>query len=158
MKEEWLMSGAIVPVDVKTTAALVAEIKRLIDVVGGMALAQPEPVKFKCTVVDDQHPQGIPLEQWGDPPAAQPAPVQEPVAYCEIHYLPEPCAQCSKEHEGYNTPPAAQPAPVQEPIHQWRQRYSPYWYDGYPDHEDGGGPYETRILYATPPALTKENT
>ena len=87
---------------------------------------------------------------------AQPA--QEPVAYCEIHYLPEPCAQCSKEHEGYNTPPAAQPAPVQEPIHQWRQRYSPYWYDGYPDHEDGGGPYETRILYATPPALTKENT
>jgi hypothetical protein len=33
--------------------------------------AQPEPVKFKCTVVDDQHPQGIPLEQWGDPPAAQ---------------------------------------------------------------------------------------
>ena len=44
------------------------------------------------------------------------SPVQEPVAYCEIHYLPEPCAQCSKEHEGYNTPPAAQPAPVQEPM------------------------------------------
>jgi hypothetical protein len=42
MKEEWLMSGAMVPVDMKTTAALVAEIKRLIDVVGGMALAQPE--------------------------------------------------------------------------------------------------------------------
>ena len=41
MKEEWLMSGAVVPVDVETTAALVAEIKRLIDVVGGMALAQP---------------------------------------------------------------------------------------------------------------------
>jgi hypothetical protein len=40
MKEEWLMSGAAVPVDVETTAALVAEIKRLIDVVGGMALAQ----------------------------------------------------------------------------------------------------------------------
>jgi len=37
------------------------------------ALAQPaqEPVKFSCTVVDDQHPQGIPLEQWGNPPAAQ---------------------------------------------------------------------------------------
>jgi hypothetical protein len=28
----------------------------------------------------------------------------EPVAYCEIHYLPEPCVQCAKEHEGYNTP------------------------------------------------------
>ena len=42
MKEEWLLRGAVVPVDVETTAALVAEIKRLIDVVGDMALAQPE--------------------------------------------------------------------------------------------------------------------
>lgn len=40
MKEEWLFPGAIVPVDVETTASLVTEIKRLIDVVGGMALAQ----------------------------------------------------------------------------------------------------------------------
>jgi hypothetical protein len=40
MKEEWLMSGAVVPVDVETTAALVAEIKRLIDVVGGLVLKQ----------------------------------------------------------------------------------------------------------------------
>ena len=47
MKEEWLFHGAVVPIDVETTAALVAEIKRLIDVIGGMALAQPdqEPVK-----------------------------------------------------------------------------------------------------------------
>jgi hypothetical protein len=42
MKEEWLMSGAMVPVDVETTAALVAEIKRLIDVVGGLVLTQSE--------------------------------------------------------------------------------------------------------------------
>jgi hypothetical protein len=42
MKEEWILRGAIVPVNVETTAALVAEIKRLIDVVGDMALAQPE--------------------------------------------------------------------------------------------------------------------
>ena len=49
MKEEWLMPGAVVPVDAETTAALVAEIKRLIGVVGGMALGmQPaqEPVAF----------------------------------------------------------------------------------------------------------------
>ena len=45
MKEEWLMSGAVVPVDVETTAALVAEIRRLIDVVGGLALAQQEPAE-----------------------------------------------------------------------------------------------------------------
>ena len=38
MKEEWLMPGAVVPVDAETTAALVAEIKRLIGVVGDMAL------------------------------------------------------------------------------------------------------------------------
>ena len=42
MKEEWLFPNAVVPVDAETTAALVAEIHRLIDVVGGMALAQPE--------------------------------------------------------------------------------------------------------------------
>ena len=40
MKEEWLFQGAVVPVDVETTSALVAEIKRLIGVVGGMALTQ----------------------------------------------------------------------------------------------------------------------
>ena len=51
MKEEWLFRGALVPVDVETTAALAAEIKRLIDVVGGMALAQPEqePVAWIST-------------------------------------------------------------------------------------------------------------
>ena len=40
MKEEWLMPGAIVPVNTDTTKALVAEIKRLIDVVGGLVLKQ----------------------------------------------------------------------------------------------------------------------
>ena len=38
MKEEWLSPGAVVPVDAETTAALVAEIKRMVDVMGGMAL------------------------------------------------------------------------------------------------------------------------
>ena len=49
MKEEWLLRGAVVPVNMETTASLVAEIKRLIDVVGGMALAQPEqePVAWR---------------------------------------------------------------------------------------------------------------
>jgi hypothetical protein len=42
--------------------------------------------------------------------------------------------------------------PEQEPVHQWREKHSAYWYDGYPDNDDGGGPYETRTLYATPPA------
>ena len=52
-KEEWLFPNAIVPVDVETTAALVAEIKRLIDVVGGMALAQPaqEPVEYQMRIL-----------------------------------------------------------------------------------------------------------
>ncbi len=40
MKEEWLFPGAMVPVDRETTLALVAEIKRLIDVVGGLVLKQ----------------------------------------------------------------------------------------------------------------------
>lgn len=28
-------------------------------------LAQPELVQFKCTVVDDDHPDGVPLSKWG---------------------------------------------------------------------------------------------
>ena len=42
MKEEWLFPNTIVPVDVETTSELIAEIKRLIGVIGAMALAQPE--------------------------------------------------------------------------------------------------------------------
>jgi hypothetical protein len=60
MKEEWLFPGALVPVDVETTAALVAEIHRLIGVVGGMALAQPaqpEPTAtYTCGVC------GVPMQ------------------------------------------------------------------------------------------------
>ena len=39
-----------------------------------------------------------------------------------------------------------------QPVHQFRRRLCADWYDGHPDHEDGGGPYETRILYTTQPA------
>ena len=37
-------------------------------------LAQPEQeqVKFKCTVVDDDHPNGIPIEQWSIPSIRKP--------------------------------------------------------------------------------------
>ena len=40
--EHWLEMGACVPVDIETVAALVSEIHRLIDVIGGMALAKRE--------------------------------------------------------------------------------------------------------------------
>ena len=44
---------------------------------------------------------------------------------------------------------AKEPAPV----HQWRKTGTAPWWDGRPDNEDGGGPYETRTLYAgSPPA------
>jgi delta-aminolevulinic acid dehydratase/porphobilinogen synthase len=44
-----------------------------------------------------------------------------------------------------------QPEPEPVAIHQWRKRFCAEWYDGYADHEDGGGPYEERILYTHPP-------
>ena len=49
MKEKWLFPNAVVPVDVETTASLVAEIHRLIGVVGNTALAQAsqEPVAWQ---------------------------------------------------------------------------------------------------------------
>lgn len=38
MKEEWLIPGAVVPVTPETVVALINEIKRMIDMVGDMAL------------------------------------------------------------------------------------------------------------------------
>ena len=86
MKEEWLMSGAVVQVDMETTAALVAEIKRLIDVVGGMALAQleQEPVAWMTIneygEEDDIHyenPEGHLLEGWTYKPLYTHAPTAQ---------------------------------------------------------------------------------
>jgi len=93
MKEEWLMPGAVVPVDPDTTKALVDEIKRLIGVIGGMALQA----------------------------AAQPAPtVQEPVAWTVAGKVTDWSKDFSAYQTRhytrpvYTTPPAAQPAPVLE--------------------------------------------
>ena len=65
MKEEWLFPNAIVPVDVETTAALVAEIHRLIGVVGGMALAQPDdlPIAYMRGVYDGKN-KYAPQREW----------------------------------------------------------------------------------------------
>jgi len=84
-------------------------------------------------------------------------PVQEPVAW--ISAVTGDVTTQDMSHTvswvPLTTPPAAQPAPVQGPVHQWREKHSAYWYDGYPDNDDGGGPYETRTLYATPPAAAQ---
>lgn len=37
------------------------------------------------------------------------------------------------------------------PVHQFRTYPCSDWYDGRADHSDGGGPYEERTLYTTPP-------
>lgn len=42
------------------------------------------------------------------------------------------------------------PAVEQKPVFQWRTKGCADWYDGHPDPEDGGGPYETRTLYTAP--------
>jgi len=48
----------------------------------------------------------------------------------------------------------------QEPVavHQFRKRGCSDWYDGYPDHTDGRGPYQARTLYTSPPAQRKPLT
>ena len=43
---------------------------------------EQEPVQFKCTVIDDVHPNGIPLEQWTPPPQRKPLTVAQIFA-CE---------------------------------------------------------------------------
>lgn len=44
--------------------------------------------------------------------------------------------------------------PAGDAVHQYHKAGCIDWYDGYPDHEDGGGPYESRTLFAAPvPAM-----
>lgn len=77
MKEEWLFPHAVVPVDTDTTAALVTEIKRLIDIVGGMALAQPAQ--------EPMHPEIKKMyEDFFDKCFRESSPVQEPDAWREF--------------------------------------------------------------------------
>ena len=59
---------------------------------------------------------------------------------------------------------AALAQPEQEPVAVplFRNMYSVVWYEGYADDADGGGPYEERVLYTTPPrrewqGLTEED-
>jgi len=49
--------------------------------------------------------------------------------------------------------------PQQEPVAvpQWRKPLCCNWYDGHPDNSDGGGPYETRVLYTSPPARDNQS-
>jgi hypothetical protein len=80
MKEEWLFPGAIVPVDVETTAALVAEIKRLIDVVGGLILKQGPD--YERGFIDGMQKQSQSSVDRAVNRMAQPE--QEPVAWMHV--------------------------------------------------------------------------
>ena len=53
------------------------------------------------------------------------------------------------KHPAFRATPKQQAEPVA--VYQWRKQGCADWYDGHPDYCDGGGPYETRILYTTPP-------
>ena len=55
---------------------------------------EQEPVQFKCTVVDDAHPNGIPLEQWAEPQRTEQGPV---CPDCKAKVLYE-CVACSSNN------------------------------------------------------------
>ena len=139
MKEEWLFPEAVVPVDAETTAALVAEIHRLIDVVGGMALAQPAHKEQLLFEIDGEmltvsQMMGVELfnfqEATGCDTAAEflTQPKQEPVAWMTINEYGEEDDIHYENPEGhllegwtykplYTTPPTAQTE--KEPLEYW---------------------------------------
>ena len=88
------------------------------------ALAQPaqqEPVQFKCTVIDDAHPNGIPLAQWAKPQRTD-QPEQEPVAWGMPSAAGGFVVDCitPEEHAriegGYTVPLYTSPPPQQETV------------------------------------------
>ena len=100
-----------------------------IDALGGdskkyrQTLAQPEqkPVQFKCTVIDDAHPNGIPLAQWAKPQRTD-QPEQEPVAWGMPSAAGGFVVDCitPEEHAriegGYTVPLYTSPPPQQETV------------------------------------------
>lgn len=67
-------------------------------------LAQPEPIQFKCTVVDDDHPDGVPLSKWGRHPD------QEPFCYHDgRNIVGKEYAHHSDVFPLYTSPPPAKP-------------------------------------------------
>jgi len=88
MKEEWLMPGAVVPVDPDTTKALVDEIKRLIGVIGGVALQAAVPVPEPVSMRDAQPLRGaVPWEQLYQPSPVQVSPLEFVTMVMEKEHL-----------------------------------------------------------------------
>lgn len=72
----------------------------------------------------------------------------------DIMYLAQAVGELL-EYQNIGKLDAALGQPEQEPVAvpQFRIQGCSNWYDGYPDYLDGGGTYETRTLYTTPPQL-----
>lgn len=81
-----------------------------------------EPVKFKCTVVDDAHPEGVPLSQWGRQPE------QRPFCYHDGHNIVgKEYADHSDVFPLYTSPQPAHAQTIKDQegvIHRLQKRYA----------------------------------
>lgn len=69
-----------------------------------------------------------------------------------LNAVPCTAEQVDEQREALAILDNALAQPEQEPVHQWRKKGTAQWWDGYPDNNDGDGPYQTRTLYAAPVA------
>ena len=102
--------------------------------------------------------------------AALASAVQQPADYAMVPAKkPLPDLMMASYHEaiGWNAcidamlegapkaaPQLVEPVISKGEIHQFRKANCANWYDGHPDHEDGDGPYETRVLATQPQEAT----
>lgn len=165
MKEAWLMAGAVVPVDVETTSELVAEIKRLIDVVGGMALAQQEPdwkaeylksVESGCITLDELREANAELAATNRQVEILSDALAESRREVAAQSAPVPMAHIVGEidHTGKVWKPV-QPAPVQEPVAWIADTKRGYNTVGYECKKVNALPHGT-MLYTTPLAANRQ--
>jgi hypothetical protein len=85
-------------------------------------LAQPEqePVKFNCTVVDDAHPEGVPLSQWGKQQK------QKPFCYHDgRNIVGKEYADHSDVFPLYTRPQAREPLTDEQIIGLWQDTKEP---------------------------------
>ena len=126
-------------VDINNTQEAITAIKE--------ALAQPaqqEPVQFKCTVIDDAHLNGIPLEQWAKPQRSM-------TKYEEqIQGMAKKNRGSVGFQEALAQPEQQEQEPVETYIHEYRSQPHPNDFGISKGHWWKAKQYAD-ALYATPP-------
>ena len=114
------------------------ELRAIFEDARSVAQPEQEPVKFNCTVVDDAHPEGVPLGQWGKQQK------QKPFCYHDgRNIVGKEYADHSDVFPLYTRPQAREPLTDEEIEREWQFLYDEE--GNPPDHHDFARAIEAKL-------------